>query len=239
MTKLEAFRWGALVSIPMIIGGVPFGVLFGSLAVSLGVSPWIALAMSMLVFAGSSQFVGIGLLAAGAPAWVVISTTFIINLRHVLYAADLLKHVKHLSLAWRGLLAFGLIDEVYAAIKPHYATGKLDNETGHWAYLGSFLAFYVMWVTMTLVGILAGRYIPDMSQWGLEFAMVATFVGIITPYLTSWPYWGAFVVSSLAALVLTHLPHNLGLLVAALMGVGTGLLTDRMLRYKRLMGESS
>ena len=226
MTKSSAFRFGALVSLPMIIGGVPFGIIFGSLVATSHFSMWLALALSAIVFAGSAQFVAIGLIAVGTPAWIIISTTFIVNLRHMLYSADLLKHVKHLPLTWRAILAFGLTDETYAAVKPYYASGRLTEETGHWAYFGSFIAFYTMWVSTTLLGYFVGSKIPDLSNWGLEFAMVATFIGIITPYLKSVPYWGAFLCASFASLALAKLPNNLGLLIAALIGVGAGMLTE-------------
>ncbi|WP_020394503.1 AzlC family ABC transporter permease [Thiolinea disciformis] len=226
--KWPAMRFGALVSLPMIIGNMPFGFIFGSLAVSQGLPLWVPMAMSFFVFAGSAQFVAIGLLAAGAPLWVIISTTFIVNLRHLLYAADFMKYVRHLSLKWRALMAFGLIDETYAAVTPYYQNGRLHLEVGHWAYLGSFLAFYTIWNVTTFLGVVAGKYIPNMSQWGLEFAMVATFLGIITPYLRSLPYWTVFLVSGGLAVVLYNLPNNLGMLIAALLGVAAGLLSEQV-----------
>ncbi|MEN9432735.1 MAG: hypothetical protein RLZZ422_324, partial [Pseudomonadota bacterium] len=71
MTKSAAFRFGALVSVPMIIGAIPFGIIFGSLVATNGFSVWLAVALSAVVFAGSSQFVAIGLIAASAPIWVI------------------------------------------------------------------------------------------------------------------------------------------------------------------------
>ena len=228
MGKLAAMRLGALVTAPMIIGGIPFGLIFGSLAISQGLEPWVPLALSLFVFAGSSQFVALGLLATGTPAWVIVFTTLVINLRHILYAADLLKYVRHLPLGWRVILAFGLTDEAYAGVKPYYANGKFDLVTGHWAYFGSVVAMYLMWNTTTVIGMLAGELIPGMSEWGLEFAMVATFIGIITPYLRNLPYWGAFVVAGSAALLLADLPNNLGMLLAALLGVAAGVGIEQM-----------
>jgi predicted branched-subunit amino acid permease len=71
MNKWEAMRFGAIVSIPMMLGNIPFGMIFGSLAVSQGLEPWVPLAMSLIVFAGSSQFVALGLIAAGAPILMI------------------------------------------------------------------------------------------------------------------------------------------------------------------------
>lgn len=231
----NVMRKGMLASIPMIVGGIPFGILFGSLAMSNGLSPWFAIAMSSIVFAGSAQFVALGLILMDAPLWVIISTTFIVNLRHILYAADLVKFIKHLPLKWRLLIGFGLVDESYAAIRPMYGNGTVTTENGHYAFLGSFLSFYLMWQIATIVGVVAGELIPGMSEWGLEFAMVATFIGIITPYLKTSqfksiaPYWVALVSASITSLLLSGLPNNLGLLFAALVGVGMGFVSSKQI----------
>ncbi|WP_298609213.1 AzlC family ABC transporter permease [uncultured Thiothrix sp.] len=228
MTKWEAMRFGALVSVPMMLGNLPFGMIFGSLAVSQGLDPWVPIAMSLIVFAGSAQFVALGLFAVSTPILIIIFTTFIVNLRHLLYSADYMKYVKHLPMAWRAVLAFGLTDETYAATKPYFVNGKLDETTGHWAYLGSVVAFYTMWNLTTIIGVVAGELIPGMSEWGLEFAMVATFLGIITTYLRNSAYWISFVVAGTAALFLYKLPNNLGMLLAALLGVLAGVAVQHL-----------
>lgn len=233
MEAQKQIKKGMVASIPMIVGGIPFGILFGSLAMSNGLSPWFAIAMSSIVFAGSAQFVALGLIFIDAPLWVIVSTTFIVNLRHILYAADMVKFIKHLPLRWRVLIGFGLIDESYAAVRPLYTKQQVNTENGHYAFLGSFLSFYLMWQFSTLIGVVAGELIPGMSEWGLEFAMVATFIGIITPYLQSnqfksvAPYWVALFGASFTSLVLNGLPNNLGLLFAALVGVGMGFFATK------------
>ncbi|MBJ7539486.1 AzlC family ABC transporter permease [Marinomonas transparens] len=226
MSLFKEMRRGAVASIPMIVGGIPFGLLFGSLASSYGLSPWFAMAMSSVVFAGSAQFVAIGLISIHAPLWVIISTTFVVNLRHLLYAADLVKFVKHLPMKVRVIMGFGLIDETYAAVRPLYGTRVVDEKNGHQAYLGSFLSFYLMWNVTTFLGVMSGELIPGMSDWGLEFAMVATFIGIITPYLKSKPFVLALLSSAVTSVLLVGLPNNLGLLVAAMIGVLVGYLSD-------------
>ncbi|MEL0638410.1 AzlC family ABC transporter permease [Marinomonas sp. TI.3.20] len=240
MNTLKEMRRGAVVSVPMIIGGIPFGILFGSLASSYGLSPWFAIAMSSIVFAGSAQFVAIGLISIHAPLWVIVSTTFIVNLRHLLYAADMVKYVKHLPMKLRIIMGFGLVDETYAAIRPLYGMGIVDEKTGHKAYLGSFLAFYVMWNVTTVLGVVSGELIPGMSEWGLEFAMVATFISIITPYLKTMPFWFAMISAGVASVVLVDLPNNLGLLVSAVIAVSVGYFSDAALnKNKPPMAESS
>ncbi|SBS34352.1 Inner membrane protein YgaZ [Marinomonas spartinae] len=232
MNTVKEMRRGFVASIPMIVGGIPFGLLFGSLASSHGLSPWFAIAMSAIVFAGSAQFVALGLIALHAPIWVIVSTTFIVNLRHLLYAADMVKFVRHLPLSMRFLMGFGLIDETYAAVRPMYGIGAVNEDSGHKVYLGSFLSFYIMWNLTTLLGILSGELIPGMSHWGLEFAMVATFIGIITPYLKHKSFWLCLVCAGGSSILLSGLPNNLGLLVSALIGVLMGVVADAMVNSK-------
>ncbi len=226
MSVLQEMKRGFIASIPMIVGGIPFGILFGSLASSYDLSPWFAIAMSMFVFAGSAQFVAIGLISIDTPLWVIVSTTFIVNLRHLLYAADLVKYIKHLPISTRFIMGFGLIDETYAAVRPLYGTGAISKESGHQAFLGSFLSFYIMWNITTVIGIMFGELIPGMSEWGLEFAMVATFIGIITPYLKSYPFWLSMISAGMSSLILFDLPNNLGLLLSAIIGVAVGYIAD-------------
>lgn len=234
MNNKQAFMKGIMVTFPMMVGGMPFGILFGSLAMSYDLSPWFAIAMSGIVFAGSAQFVALGLIYIDAPLWVIISTTFIVNLRHILYAADMVKFVKHLSIKWRMLLGFWLVDESYAAIRPMYSREEVTQKNGHYAYLGSSLAFYSMWLLCTVIGVVAGELFPSISEWGMEFAIVATFVSIVTPYLKKVPhrfvspYWVALLVSSISSIFLHNLPNNLGLLVATLLGVTSGFYANKL-----------
>jgi len=123
-------------------------------------------------------------------------------------------------------MGFGLIDETYAAVRPLYGTGQINEKTGHYAYLGSFLSFYLMWNVTTALGVIFGELIPGMSEWGLEFAMVATFIGIITPYLKSYPFWLSMLTAGVSSIFLIGLPNNLGLLVSAVIGVFVGYLAD-------------
>ncbi len=83
-----------------------------------------------------------------------------------------------------------------------------------------------MWNVTTILGVLSGELIPGMSEWGLEFAMVATFIGIITPYLKRRPFWFCMLSAGVASVLLSGLPNNLGLLVSAVIGVAVGYFAD-------------
>ncbi len=222
LSRRVEFFGGVKATLPLIVGAIPFGIIFGTLAESSGLSAWGAMAMSLVVFAGSSQFIALGLLAAGAALPIIILTTFVVNLRHLLYAANLVPKVKHLSLRWRVLMAFGLTDETFAAVSNRFLQ-PIGITTAHWFYLGSFVAMYGNWVICTFVGIVLGGLFPDMTEWGLDFAMSVTFIGMVVPYLTNRPMWGAVIVAGAMAVATAFMPHKLGLMVAAICGITTGV----------------
>ncbi len=222
----QEFLNGARNTIPLIVGAIPFGIIFGTLSVTNGLSPWTAMAMSLFVFAGSAQFIAVGLLAVGSSPAIVILTTFIVNLRHLLYSASLVPYVNRLSQRWRALLAFGLTDESYAVVANRYFN-RPDSPASHWFFLGSVVAMWGNWQLCTLIGISLGKLIPDMSNWGLDFAMSVTFIGMVVPYIRNNPMLAAVVVSGIVAWLGYPLPHKLGLMLAALSGVAAGLLCAR------------
>ena len=206
----------------MMLGAAPFGLIFGTLAVPSGLSQGGALAMSLIVFAGSSQFIALSLLAGQASLVVIVLTTFIVNLRHALYSASLLPYVAELSQGWRALLAFWLTDETFAVVQIRYGAPDASPYK-HWFQLGSSLAMYLNWFAWTLVGVFLGRTVPQLAHLGLEFAMAATFTGIVVPLLRSRPMVASALVAAAVALLCRNLPYKLGLMLAAGAGVAAGM----------------
>src|SRR5512141_2279371 len=108
------FWLGVREELPILLGVVPFGMIYGILALSAGLSVADAQAMSSVVFAGSAQFMTANLVIAAAPGIVIILTGFVINLRHALYSASIAPYTKHLPIGWKAVLAYLLTDEAYA-----------------------------------------------------------------------------------------------------------------------------
>ncbi|MGB3199625.1 MAG: AzlC family ABC transporter permease [Nodosilinea sp.] len=217
---------GARDIIPLIVGAIPFGLIFGTLAQGSGLSFGATLGMSAFVFAGSSQFIALGLLAAGSTLPLIVLTTVVVNLRHLLYAASLLPYVKGESQRWKAVIGFFLTDEAFAVAIGRYRQPDLGPHR-HWYYLGAGLAMYLNWIACTLLGLTVGQLIPNAAAWGLDFAMVATFIGMIVPYATTRPMVGAIAVAGLVAVITNGLPHKLGLMVAAIAGVTAGFWLDQ------------
>lgn len=226
MTRLQEFTQGARDMLPMLLGAMPFGIIFGSLAGAAGLSAWQTLGMSLLVFAGSAQFIAISLLGAGTGPIVLLLTTFVVNLRHALYSASLQPFVRHLPKRWRVPLAFWLTDEAYAVVLHRY-TDADGSPNKHWYFLGAALAMYLNWQLSTLIGVLFGQSVPNLSAWGLDFAMLATFIGIVVPTLRNSPQVAAALVAAAVALACHGLPYKLGLMAAAFSGIAVGVLLER------------
>lgn len=224
--RLSALAAGARDTLPMLVGAAPFGIIFGALASTAQLSAWQGQAMSLGVFAGSSQFIAVGLIAGHGGMAVIWLATLIVNLRHMLYGAALLPHVRHLPLGWRALLGFVLTDETFAVADRHYRQ-HAGAARGHWYFLGSGLAMYVNWQAWTLVGLLFGKAFPGLQTLGLDFAMVATFIAIVVPQLVKMPQLAAAVAAGATAYWLQALPYKLGLLAATVVGVAAGLLLAR------------
>jgi 4-azaleucine resistance transporter AzlC len=216
---------GARDTVPMLVGAAPFGFIFGALVAASPLSLWLGQSMSLAVFAGSSQFIGIGLLSADASWFVIVATTLIVNLRHSLYAATLLPHLRELPLRWRTALGFLLTDETFAVTINRLHRGA--HPQVHWYMLGSGLAMYLNWQAWTLIGMVVGATIPGLKDAGLDFAMVTTFIAIVIPQLRSVPTVGAAIVAGTMAFLLRNLPYQLGLLVAVAAGIAAGLLLSR------------
>jgi len=226
--RRRAEAWaGARDSAPMLLGAAPFGLIFGTLAAPSGLSTAGAVAMSLCVFAGSSQFIALTLLASGTGLAVILLTTFVVNLRHALYSATLLPHVAGLRQRWRVPLAFWLTDETFAVVQHRYLQDDMSPYK-HWYYLGSCVSMYLNWNLWTLTGIMLGRSLPRLEHLGLEFAMAATFTGIVVPMLRHRPMLYAALGAGAVALAAHGLPYKLGLMLAALTGVVIGVAVEEL-----------
>jgi 4-azaleucine resistance transporter AzlC len=211
---------------PLVVGATPFGILFGTLAIKNGLSIAATLAMSLFVFAGSAQFIALGLIATGTPLPLIWLTTFVVNLRHLLYALSLLPHVGRLSGRWRLILGFWLTDESFAVAIARYNQSD-TSPFKHWYYLGAALFMYSNWQLCTAIGIWLGQQIPNTTEWGLDFAMSVTFIGMIVPSVTTVPMLTTVLVAAITALLAHSLPYQLGLLIAALVSVVAGFTVEQ------------
>lgn len=227
-TRRSEYLAGARAGVPLLVASIPFGIIFGAVAATVGLTPGAAAAMSAIVFAGSAQFVAAGLVGTGAGASIIILTTFIVNLRHSLYAATLAPHMRHLPQRWLALLGFLLTDEAFMVSIRRYGIPDA-SPFKHWFYLGIASTMYVNWQVWTWVGIIAGQTIPNPRGWGLDFAFPLTFLGMLVPLLRGRAIITCVLTAGVAAVTLRDLPHHLGLILAALAGVLAGVVVEQRL----------
>jgi 4-azaleucine resistance transporter AzlC len=230
----RAFARGVRDTLPLLVGVAPFGVVFGLLGRTTALGPAGTLAMSAFVFAGSAQFISLSLLSAGTAYPLIVLTTLVVNLRHMLYAASLLPYVRHLSAAWRRFLAFGLTDESYAVVITHYrremgvGIGNDDPPEGaargyrHY-FLAANLTMYLCWQLSTAAGVLLGGSVPDPAGWGLDFALPVIFIALLAGQEWDRASIVTAIVSGVVTLIAKDMPGRLGLLLAALLAATVGL----------------
>jgi 4-azaleucine resistance transporter AzlC len=225
--RRREFLAGVKAELPILFGVSPFGLIYGVLALSAGLPATLAFAMSSVVFAGSAQFVGAQLIGTGAPGIVILVTTFVINLRHVLYSASVAPYLKQLNTRWKCLLAYFLTDEVYAVAITHFTQPGMPpsgSPSVRWYFLGAGLAQWSAWQASTAVGIALGAQIPP--GWALDFAIALTFIALVIPTLTDRPTVAAALSAGIVAVLTAGWPYKLGLVLAAVVGIFVGLLVE-------------
>ena len=224
---------GARDTLPLILAAIPFGILYGVLAKAGGLSLALTMAMSLIVFAGSAQFIAVSMIATGVAWPAILLTTFFVNLRHMLYAATLVPHVRNFSGLLKAKIAFWLTDESFAVVSDWLRRNK--GKPGlQWYYLGSGLLMYGNWQLCTFLGFSLGEALPGMEGWGLEVAMIVAFVGIVAPALTSLPVWITAAVAVAGGVVTWGWPHQSGLMISAVIAVAAGVAAERFLRRRKV-----
>ncbi len=223
MTSRQEFFAGVRAELPLQVGVVPFGFIYGALAVQLGVPASLAQAMSSVIFGGSSQFIAAPLLVAQTPALILILTVFVVNLRHALYSASLAPYLEELSAWWKILLAYLLTDEAYAVAIAHFHQ-KGDAQHRHWFLFGAGLTLWSFWQASTAIGIFVGAQVPP--EWSLDFALPLTFLAIVIPMLRNRAYGICAIVAGIGGVLAFGLPYKLGYIVAAMVAIALGFVLE-------------
>ena len=214
--KQKEFLLGVSAMLPLLLGVVPFGLVFGVLGISSGLSETETILMSSIIFAE--------LWAAGSAYIVIGSSVALINLRHVLYSASVAQHLDKLNFKWRIILAYLLTDEAFAVSIKRF-TSHGTSRPVHFFMLGSGLTLWLTWQTSTIIGVIVGSTIPE--NWELAFAIPLTFIAIVVPLLRSIPTIVSALTSGLVAICGQSLPWNTWIIIAALGGILMGAFVEK------------
>lgn len=210
-------RTGLRDATPLALGALPFGLLFGAVAQQADLSLLDTMLLSALVNGGSAQMIATGLMASGTVWFLVVATCLVVNMRHVFYSAALSAKVRHLPTLWRTVLAYGMIDAIYVLSAKRYEAAT-DDRRGqqHWYVLAASALMYVGWLSSTLAGYLLGKDVTRIDGLGLDFAIYATYIGLVVSCFTSKRAVAAGLMGGALALALHRLPYQSGLFCATL-----------------------
>ncbi len=213
----KGFRDGA----PFVIPIIPFGTLFGVLAVETGADAFQALVFSATVFAGGAQFAALQLMQDGAPILIVLASSLAVNLRLVMYSASLTPYLGSAPMWQRAIAAFVIVDQTYAG-----AIVRFENEPSLLVsqrmsyFFGLISPLTPFWLLCTYLGAVLGARIPD--SWALDFALPILFLALIGPMMRTNAHVVAALVATAVALLTMNVPFNLGLLIAGFAGMMAG-----------------
>ena len=220
------FWKGVLAQIPVQLGVVPFGLVFGVLGIAIGLTVLQTILMSSIIFGGASQVVFAQLWSIGASPIVTGGSVAIINSRHIIYSANISKYISVLSLRWRLALGYLLTDEAFAISFQEFEN---RNRFAHYHLLGGGLTLWVFWQISTVTGVFLGANIP--TYLNLEFAIPLTFIAIILPKLKSTAQISTAVTASVIAIFGQEIPYGLWIIVASISGMFIGgLINQRKLK---------
>jgi 4-azaleucine resistance transporter AzlC len=208
---------------PICLGYLPIGMAFGVLAQKAGLTPLQIGLMSIMVFAGSAQFITASMLVGGASAPAIITTTFVVNLRHVLMSSAL---AVYLRAAHRGLLAlfaYGVTDESFAVNLPRF-----NDRT--WSLPRALVvnhAANLTWFISTVAGGIGGRFIPE-GAFGIDYALIAMFICLLIYQIRKLIHLLTAVVAGLTAVGLAVvIPGNTYIVIASIAAATVGVMIQR------------
>jgi len=177
--KMYMIRRGITVGLPIMIGYLPIALTYGVLAKQAGMSLLELTLMSVMVYAGASQFMGANMIAVGAGAVEIIIATFVLNFRHFVMSLSFMNHMRDFSIKQKLPLSLGLTDESFAVSALH--TKEVEHKHGSYFYMALFLTAYISWITGSFIGGVLGEIIPEQLSQSMGIALYAMFIGLLIP----------------------------------------------------------
>ena len=226
-SNLKVFLKGIIDVSPLMIPVVPFGLIFGVLAIDVGFTPLETMGMSLIVFGGASQIVLLQLFSGGASSLVIISSVGAVNSRHLLYGAVVSEHLSDLKLIWKIIISYFLVDQAFARSNEYFKRNNDRNKYFH--LIGGGITCWVIWQTTTFLGIVVGSFIPE--KLGLSFAVPLTFLALLVNDFRKFINVIVIIVSGLVAtLGYNYIPFKAYAIVAGLTGLLVAIILTNMVK---------
>jgi 4-azaleucine resistance transporter AzlC len=224
-------REGVSGAWPICLGYIPIGLSFGLLAQKGGLATWQVAVMSVAVFAGGSQFIAVAMISAGASAAAIISTTFMVNLRHLLMSSALALHLTGVSRRFLLLFAYGITDESFGINMARFSGEKWDHRSA----LVLNQAANATWIVSTVFGSYLGQFIPS-GALGLEFALTSMFICLLVFQLRGLVFTATAILAAFCSVVAyLWLPGNSYVIVASCTAATAGYFIKRLLRRREAL----
>lgn len=199
--SVSTFRSGVKRGLPVTLSVIPFGALFGAVAIDNGLTIAEAVLMSGTLYAGASQLVGIELFNQNLPAWLVILSIFAVNFRHVLYSAAMVRVVPDWSVAKKAVGFFFMVDPQFAeAVREKEMRGKV----GFAWYMGYALIVYTGWMISTVAGASLGNLIGDPKAAGFDVLLPVYFMGMVMGFRKRGNFYPVMLASAIGAIAAFH-----------------------------------
>ena len=226
-SNFKTFLKGIIDVSPLMIPVVPFGLIFGILAIDIGFSPLATMGMSLIIFGGASQIILLQLFSGGASSLVIISSVGAVNSRHLLYGAVVSEHVSDLKLIWKIIISYFLIDQAFAVSNEYFKKYKEKNKYFH--LIGGGFTCWIIWQSTTFLGIILGAAIPE--KLGLSFAVPLTFLAILVNDFRKMINVIVILVSGLVSIFGYHyIPYKAYVIVAAFVGLFTAFILTKIIK---------
>jgi len=194
------FKTGMKKALPIGMGYFPLGLAFGVIAENAGFTPLQIGLMSVLLFSGSGQFIAVALISAGAGFWTVVFTILLVNSRYALFSATLSQYVKKMPSWLTALICQGLTDETFVVSTAHFRENKPDPR--FWLSLN--ITSHIVWISSTILGAVAGNFIPNLDSLGLNFALPAMFIALFFMTAANVKAVCCGIIAGVISLVLIH-----------------------------------
>lgn len=225
MRMNKDFTAGIKGALPILIGVIPFAMISGVAAVSVGLNFFESMGMSVIVFAGASQLVVLQLMSTGSPWIIMVLTAWVVNVRFTMYSATLAPYLQKLSAGRKALLAYMLSDQAFGVSLSHFV--ETDEEIDHrWYYFGVALTIWIAWQISAVIGTLLGPLIP--ASLGFDFAFPLSFMALMFAALRDKPTVVAALTGGITAVLAKGLPYNTGLVLATFLGIAAGYFFENM-----------
>jgi 4-azaleucine resistance transporter AzlC len=213
------FKEGIKAAIPIVLGYLPVGMAFGLLARKAGLTTFGAGLMSLLVYAGASQFIAVEMISKGIVWFPIVLTTFFINLRHLLMSSTFSLYLKNTRLPILGLISAQLTDESFALAMSN--PSKISNRPKY--LLGLQMTSQIAWIAGSVGGAFFGVLI-DQEGYGLPFALTALFICLLVLQVKSHIHlWVMGVAGAFSILFKGMFPGNWYIFLSTLLTLGIGM----------------